>query len=171
MADPGGFSHPDRIVANLHIPEGAKIADFGCGSGYFTLLLAELVGPSGMVSAIDVQQAPLDVVRSRAGDKGLSNIVFIRGNLEKSGGSNLEDNSQDMVLLANILFREAVRVLRPGGEIVIIDWIPRVPFGGPHEQGWKLSADEGRALAQTAGLSFVKEIAASINHWGLLFRK
>ena len=178
-ASPGGFTHPDRIVQNLNIPVGASIADFGCGSGYFTLLLARLVGPSGKIFAIDVQQKALDVVRAKALDSGVRNITYTRANLEKENGSALADRSQDMVLLANILFqsknkvaivREACRVLRSGGELVMIDWLPETPFG-PKDTGWKLSKEEGHALAQENGMEFIKEFTASINHWGLLFKK
>src|SRR3989344_4491567 len=153
MLAPGGFSDPRHIVNNLHIPEGAKVADFGSGSGYFTLLIAKMVGPSGIVTAVDIQSAPLQVIQTRAHDQGLYNIRYVRGNLEVQGSSGLPDNSQDIVLLANILFQsqkkeaiiaEALRVLRPGGELVMIDWIPSTPYG-PKEEGWKLSREDARA--------------------------
>lgn len=176
---PGGFSHPDRIVKNLHIPEGAHVADFGAGSGYFTLLVAKMVGESGRVTAIDVQKEPLQVIDTKAKDAGLHNVATVRGNLEVDGGSDLPAASQDMVFLANILFQsqqkdaivqEARRVLKQDGQLVMIDWVPSVPFG-PGEEGWKFSRDEARTLAENNGFSFVKEFPASINHWGLLFKK
>ena len=175
----GGFTHPERVVQNLHIPEGARVADFGSGSGYFTLLIAKIVGRSGVVSAIDVQPKALDVVRTKAQDAGLSNIELIRANLEKEGGSGLNDASQDIVLLANILFqsqkkgaiiKEAHRVLRKGGELVMIDWLPHTPFG-PKDAGWKFSKEEGRQEAEAQGFQYVKEFPASINHWGLFLKK
>jgi len=175
----GGFSQPDRIIENLHISQGAQIADFGCGSGYFTILLAQTVGDKGHITALDVQQKALDVVLSKAQDLGLLNVSAIRCNLEKEGGSTLSESSQDMVLLANILFqsqikenivKEAARVTKQGGEVVMIDWLPHVKFG-PSEAGWKFGPEEAKALAQNAGLTFVREFPASINHWGLLFKK
>jgi ubiquinone/menaquinone biosynthesis C-methylase UbiE len=179
MLAPGGFSDPRHILTNLHIPEGSRVSDFGSGSGYFTLLLAQTVGTAGKVTAVDIQAAPLQVVRTRAQDRGLFNIDYVRGNLEIPGASTLPDSSQDMVLLANILFqsrqktaiaREATRVLRSGGELVMIDWIPETPYG-PKELGWKLSKEEGKVLGESVGLAFVREFPASINHWGLLFKK
>jgi ubiquinone/menaquinone biosynthesis C-methylase UbiE len=161
------------------VREGAHVADFGSGSGYFTLLIASSIGPSGVVTAIDVQENPLQVIEARARDEGLHNIRLVRANLEKHGGSTLPDNSQDMVLLANILFQsqkkediitEAKRVLKPGGELVMIDWIPETPFG-PKEAGWKFSRAEGQKMAEHAQLRFVKEFPASVNHWGLVFKK
>jgi len=175
----GGFSNPERIIKELNLPEGTRVADFGSGSGYFTLLLAKAVGPEGLVTAVDVLPAPLEVIKTRAGDAGLFNIAYVRGNLEVLGGSQLTDDSQDLVLLANILFqsqkkadiiRETKRVLKTDGELVVIDWTPQAVFG-PAEAGWKLSKEEGQKLAEAAGFALVREIAVSQNHWGLIFKK
>ncbi len=179
MLPRGGFSHPERVLEEIRIPEGAKIADFGSGSGYFALHLARLVGPDGVVTAIDVLPHTLETVRSRARDQGLYNIAYVRGNLELPESSGLVPRSQDIVLLANILFQsqkkdlilaESYRVLKPGGELVMIDWLPHAAFG-PSETGWKLSAQEGRALAEQSGFRFEREIHASSNHWGMVFKK
>lgn len=174
----GGFINPDSIIAGLNIKAGYKIADFGSGSGYFTLIMARLVGGDGVVTAVDVLQNKLDTVKTAAQAQGFFNVKYVRGDLETTGGSGLADSSQDMVMLANILFQsqkkaemiaEAGRVLKPGGEVVVIDWEPASSFG-PKESGWKLSKDEAKNLA-AAGFSLVKEIPVSSNHWGLLFTK
>ena len=174
----GGFVNPDSIIANLNIQPGYKIADFGSGSGYFTLIMARLVGENGVVTAVDVLQNKLDTIKTAAQAQGLFNIKYVRGDLEVAGGSKLADASQDMVMLANILFQsqkktemvaEAGRVLKPGGDLVVIDWEPASSFG-PKESGWKLSREEAKSLAG-AGFSLVKEIPVSSNHWGLLFKK
>lgn len=174
-----GFSNPERILKELDIKESARVADFGAGSGYFTLLLAKIVGPEGHISAIDVLPSALQVIKTKAGDEGLYNIAYIRGDLEVIGNSTLTSDSQDMVFLANILFqsqkkgdiiKEAKRVLRAEGKLVIIDWLPHTVFG-PTEVGWKLSPEEGRGLAEKEGFNFVQDIPVSINHWGMLFKK
>lgn len=174
----GGFINPDSIIAGLNIKVGYKIADFGSGSGYFTLIMARLVGENGIVTAVDVLQNKLDTVKTAAQAQGLFNISYVRGDLETAGGSGLADSSQDMVMLANILFqsqkktemvKESGRVLKPGGELVVIDWEPASSFG-PKESGWKLSREEAKNLAG-GGFSLVREIPVSSNHWGLLFKK
>src|SRR3989344_4977655 len=105
------------------------IADFGSGAGYFTILLAQRVGEDGRVYALDIQESALDNVRVKAKAAGLENVETARSNLEVPGSSGLADSSQDMVLLAHILFqseqkkeiiREAVRVLKSGGMLVVI---------------------------------------------------
>ena len=131
MGKEGGFLKPEEILDNLDIREGMKIADFGCGSGYFTILMAKRVGKGGVVYAVDVQGAALESVRGRARLFSILNIETIRANLEKEKGSTLKDRSLAMVLLANILFqssakdaiiKEAKRVVSKDGKIVIIEW-------------------------------------------------
>jgi ubiquinone/menaquinone biosynthesis C-methylase UbiE len=171
--------NPESVITNLNIQPGVRIADFGSGSGYFTLILGRIVGPDGVVTALDVLQTKLDTVKAAAYSQGLYNINYVRCNLEVFGSTKLDDGSQDMVLLANILFqsqqkpeiaKEAYRVLKSGGEIVVIDWEPASVFGSK-ESGWKLSKEEAQSLMGGAGFSFVREIQVSKNHWGLIFKK
>ncbi len=174
-----GFLNPDSIITELNIKPGSKIGDFGSGSGYFGLLLAAAVGPDGLVTAIDVLQNKLDTLRTAAQARNLLNLNYVRGNLEVLGGSQLQDASQDLVLLANILFqsqkkedilKEAARVLKSGGELAVIDWDPASPFG-PKGSGWKFSKEEGQNLAGPLGFGLVREIPVAKDHWGLLFKK
>lgn len=179
MQGTGGFSNPEGILKSLNIRAGMRVADFGSGSGYFTILLARLVGQDGLVTAVDVLDTALATIKSKAQLQGLFNINGVRGNLEVAGGSNLTEHSQDIVLMANILFqsqkkqdivREAQRVLKPAGELVVIDWIPSSVFG-PAEAGWKISKEEAKSLIEGLGFTWLKDIPASTNHWGLLFGK
>src|SRR3989338_11617840 len=101
----GGFIDPETITDSFGVEEGMKIADFGCGSGYFTTALARRTGLDGRVYALDIQESALDHVRSKARANNIENIEFIRTNLEIFGGSGLPNESQDIVLLANVLFQ------------------------------------------------------------------
>jgi len=175
----GGFINPDNIIKGLNIPLGSKVADFGSGSGYFTLILAETVGPDGLVSAVDVLADKLNTIKSAAQARGLLNINYIRGNLEVLGSSGLDNGSQDTVLLANILFqsqqkedivKEAARVLKSGGELVAIDWEPASVFGSK-EPGWKISKEDASRLIAGLGFVVVKNLEVASNHWGIVFKK
>lgn len=175
----GGFLNPDSIISNLNIEPSSKAADFGSGSGYFTLLLAKAVGQDGLVTAVDVLQEKLETIKSAAQAQGLLNINYVRANLELAGSSGLADNSQDFTLLANILFqsqkkedivKEAHRVLKPGGMLAVIDWDPVSTFG-PKEAGWKVSKEAARDLVASLGFQLVKDLEVASNHWGLLFKK
>jgi ubiquinone/menaquinone biosynthesis C-methylase UbiE len=70
------FNNPRRILGGL-VGEGDVAIDFGCGPGFFTLPLAEMVGTTGSVIAVDVQQEMLDRLRARAEKAGLLERIRI----------------------------------------------------------------------------------------------
>lgn len=171
--------NPDKIVSEFGIKEGMMIADFGSGAGYFTILLAKRVGANGKVFALDIQESALDNVRVKAKAAGLENVETIRSNLEVPGSSGLANNSQDMVLLANILFqsdlkkeiiKEAIRILKSTGSLVVIDWKRTAGGFGPPDN---LRTDEiaMRSLVLGEGLVFENEIDAGQFHYGMKFKK
>ena len=174
----GGFLDPGKTVLEFDVKEGMSIADFVCGTGYFTILLGQKVGKDGKVYALDVQEPPLDSVRAKAKAVGLENIEAIRANLEVLGSSRLPDNSQDMVLLANILFQstkkreiisEAARVLKTGGSLIVIDWKKGTGGGPPDEL--RAEPTEMKALLSADIFSFQKDIDAGSFHYGMMFVK
>ncbi len=65
---------PEQIFSGL-VREGMTVLDVGCGMGYFTLGLAELVGENGKVIAVDLQQEMLDIMLKRAARKGLAQRI------------------------------------------------------------------------------------------------
>lgn len=141
------FLDPRLIVAQLEISLRDRVADFGAGHGYFTIPLAQKVGPEGKVYGIDIQKEALSVIRAKAQLHHLFHIEYVQGDLEQFGGSKLKDENVDWVVICNLLFQlerkrialeEAYRILRKGGHIVIIEWdIPEehmhtaIPFGPP----------------------------------------
>lgn len=173
----GGFLRPEEVLAQLDVFEGMKVSDFGCGSGYFTILLAKRVGEKGEVIGVDVLESALQTVEAKAKTEGLNNVKLIRANLEVVGSTKIQDNSQDMVLLANILFQstkkekileEAKRILKDNGDLVVIDWIPEKM---KTEQVFKLPKEEMKKLIEGVGFKFIKEFYAGGFHYGLLFKK
>jgi ubiquinone/menaquinone biosynthesis C-methylase UbiE len=68
---------PDRVLAGLVAP-GDHCLDIGCGMGYFSIPLARLVGPSGSVTAVDVQRRMLDGLMRRARRHGLGGAIAAR---------------------------------------------------------------------------------------------
>jgi len=67
---------PDRILGP-YIREGMTVADIGCGPGFFTVPLARMVGPSGRVYAVDLQQAMLDKVDRKAAKAGMADRIVL----------------------------------------------------------------------------------------------
>lgn len=175
----GGFLNPDLIINEFALQPGMSVADFGSGAGYFTILIGEMVGEDGRVYALDIMESALDSVKEKAKAVGLKNIETVRANLEVLGSSGLTDQSQDMVLSANILFqsekkseimREARRVLKDGGSLVIIDWKKAAGGFGPPDN---LRTDDKamRSLAVGEGFMFERDFNAGQFHYGMLFRK
>ena len=175
----GGFINPENIIKGLNIQPGHKVADFGSGSGYFTLLLARGIDRGGSLDGFVVSQDKLNSLKSDAQAQGLLNINYIRANLEVMDSSGLPDNSQDVVLLANILFqsqrkedivKEAVRVLKISGDLVVIDWEVGSIFGSK-DPGWKISKEDAQRLIVSLGLIVARDLSVSSNHWGVVFKK
>jgi ubiquinone/menaquinone biosynthesis C-methylase UbiE len=71
------FHKPDRILRGL-IQPGETVADLGCGPGFFTLPMARMVGETGRVIAVDLQEGMLDLLRERAEEAGLMARVVPR---------------------------------------------------------------------------------------------
>ena len=175
----GGFMNPDVIVESFGLQPGMKVADFGSGSGYFAILMAKKIGENGVVTAVDIMESALETVRARSSAGGLNNLQTIRADLEVLGGSGLADNSQDMVLLANVLFqsnkrpevvKESKRVLAPGGTLIFIDWKKGSGGVGPPEAS-RVDDQEIKSIFENEGLSFVREIDAGAFHYGLIYKK
>jgi 2-polyprenyl-3-methyl-5-hydroxy-6-metoxy-1,4-benzoquinol methylase len=57
------WQKPDQIMDAVHVADGSTVADIGAGAGWFTIRLAQRVGPKGMVYAQDVQRLMLDAIK------------------------------------------------------------------------------------------------------------
>lgn len=175
----GGFLKPEKIIRQVGvIKPGMIVADFGSGSGYFTIPIAKIVGKDGKVYAFDVLEDPLKALRSKAELEGVFNIETKRVNLEAPQATGLRRGSQDCVLLSNILFqtqekesiiKEALRVLSPGGFLVLIAWEPDTAFGPTG--GWRISEQDARQLLEEQGLEHYKDFPGGQYHYGLVYKK
>lgn len=167
-----------KIVSESGIQINDKIADFGAGSGYIATELAKATGTKGELTAIDILSEPLEVIESKAKHLGLLNIKTVKSDLEKENGSTLEAGSMNLVLIANLLFqiekpeliaKEAKRVLKAGGKIVVIEWQPGKMIG--QDGNFKHSPESIKNIFLDQELSFVKEFNPGENYYGLVFQK
>src|SRR5438045_6263976 len=72
--DRATWQKPDLIMDALNIADGSRAADIGAGSGWFTIHLAQQVGPRGIVYAQDVQPQMLEAIQRRVQREGLRNV-------------------------------------------------------------------------------------------------
>lgn len=177
MKEVNGLLGPKAILEQLDLRDNMQIADFGCGNGYFSIPMAKII-PQGKVYALDVVEETLEAVNSQAKLEKITNIVTARCNLEILGSSKLKDESIDFVLMRNILFqskkkseiiKEAERVLKKEGQLVLIEWIPGSSLAPNH--GWFISKEEIQKLIEIEGLSLDRELELDHQHYGLVFKK
>lgn len=169
-----------KILEKIEIAEGLVAADLGCGgSGHFCIPAAHLVGNRGVIYAVDIQKAAIEGVKSRCKIEGVNNLKTIWANIENYQATRIKSNSCDLVMLINILFqshhhfnilKEAVRLLKDGGILLIIDWNRSViPFGPPVESRVKKS--EINALLYKFASERIDEFEAGKYHFGMIFKK
>lgn len=120
---------PDRIVGP-YVEPGMRVVDFGCGMGHFSLPLARMVGPSGSVVCIDVQDKMLGGLRRRAAKVGLTErLILRRVTADDSGLSDLT-GAVDFILAMFVvhevpdaarLVRDLATALRPRGRLLFAE--------------------------------------------------
>ncbi len=167
------FLNPIRVLDKINLRKDFTVADFGSGSGGWVLPLAKRI-KEGTIYAIDIQGSPLSVLEKKAKEEELFNVKTIRADVEQ--GSQLPDGSCDLVLMTNLLFavkdrkkvlKEANKILKEGGHLLVVDWEKESPMKVANP----ISSNEVGLIADKIGLDLVKELPAGIYHWGLVFRK
>jgi len=123
------FAKRTAIAKAAGVQPGETVADIGAGTGLFTLLFADQVGPQGRVYAVDIAPAFLKFVADRAKRNGRSEVVRTVLNTQDSTG--LPPDSCDVVFLCDTyhhfenpleMLRSIHASLRPGGRLVLVDF-------------------------------------------------
>ncbi|MDD5068846.1 MAG: methyltransferase domain-containing protein [Candidatus Pacebacteria bacterium] len=173
------FTDPEHNIQQFGLQSGAKVADFGAGSGFYAFEIAKAVGGAGKVYAIDVQKDLLAKIKNEGSKRGFTNIEIIWADVEKPAGTHLKADSVDAVLISNILFQlpdkvgavaEAKRIVKSGGRILVIDWTDSYGGMGPAFDAI-FTAKKAQELFTKAGLTLQTQIRAGDHHYGLIFKK
>jgi SAM-dependent methyltransferase len=129
------------IFAEAGIRPGMRVLDLGCGAGDVTFVAAGLVGPDGSVVGVDHSPEALARARLRAGQRGLTQVQFVEGDLKDPAPGGPFDAIVERLVLWLVpdpaaLLRRQATVLRPGGLVVPIEMdlstlrsLPETPFG------------------------------------------
>lgn len=134
------WQKPERLVAALDVRPGMAVADIGAGTGYLCRHLAAAVGPDGVVFAAEPEPGLVAHIRERAEREGTANVVPVLASLDSP---RLPPHGVDRIVLLDTFHhvddrvayaRRLHRVLRPGGQIAIVDWrAGDLPVGPPPE--------------------------------------
>lgn len=161
---------PEEVCQNAGIKEGDIIADIGTGTGYFLIPLSRIIGETGKAYGIDIVDEMLDAAEKNAQKAGLENIEFL-----KSGESTLPlpDASVDVAFLANVIHeandinsftRELVRIIKPGGALVIVEWKKEPMEMGP-SVNHRVSVEELKEITAQAGINYQLDVSVGKGHY------
>lgn len=157
---------PTKAIAALGIRAGQTVADIGAGSGYYTVRLAEVVGPGGRVFATDIQPEMLALIEKKLAQgpaKASGAVTLLLGSPTES---KLPDAAIDLALMVDVyhelaqpqaFLRSLKRALKPDGRLVLVEFRKEsgwVPIREEH----KMSVREVRLELEAEGFTFDRVI-------------
>lgn len=168
------FLTPDHLVRELYLKPGDRVADVGCGTGAYTIALANEVGATGQVYAVDVHRDALHTLASTLDRKGIINVEMLWADAEKQ--IPIDAYSLDALVFSNVLFQFehvdkaimlAAKLIKPEGQLLVVDW--RDSFGGvgPHPSH-VIQEEQAIQLVQSHGFRLLKRLPAGDYHYAFL---
>ena len=154
---------PEKAIAQLNLKPGMMVGDVGAGTGFYSIRMAKLIGPAGIVYANDIQPGMLDKLHERATAANVANIVTVLGS---ETDPKLPPGKLDLVVMVDVYHElsrpqrmlEGIRdSLKLGGRLVLLEYRkedPSVPIRPEH----KMSVDEVKAEVTPEGFRFEKVV-------------
>jgi ubiquinone/menaquinone biosynthesis C-methylase UbiE len=165
------FTNPVKNLKAFAPPENGVVADLGAGTGFYTLALGHLV-PRGKVYAIELHKDYLSTIQNKVKEAHLQNVDILWGNVEKMGGTKIRDEVADGAIASDILFQvedkdtfinEIKRILKPGGRVLLVDWMKSPIF-----RGAVVPKEKAREMFEKKGFKLEREIDAGDYHYGMI---
>lgn len=174
------FLDPERILFAAGLSEGQIVADLGTGSGFYSLAAGKIVGDNGFVYAVDILDTALDHLAAEGRLKGIRNLKILRADLEQENSCrSVPTGSVDLIIMAAIvhqiknqqgLFKEAYRMLKTGGKLIVVDWNDQPGPIGPVASD-RIKPEALIKLAKQTTLKEAGSLATDSYHFGLMFIK
>lgn len=157
---------PEKVIQGSGIKSGQQVLEVGCGSGGFTTFVAQAVGPTGHVHALDIQPEMLTQLENKLALPENRDIRNISLHLASAYELPFEDENLDLVYLITVLpeipdqlraLKEIKRVLKPGGVLAVSEFLPDPDYPllsttirRGTEAGFNLEGTSGNLWAYTA---------------------
>jgi len=161
------FLNPENILKRIPIKPHMRVADVGCGTGFFTIPMAKIVGAKGKVFAIDLQEEMIAILNKKIQKLKIQNIETLVSTEEKIP---LPNESVDLALMASVLHEldsyatveEVYRFLKPHGVLAVLEWEKKkTEFGPPLWE--RLTQYQTREIVEKTGFR-VEEISPVGSH-------
>jgi ubiquinone/menaquinone biosynthesis C-methylase UbiE len=119
---------PDLLHSLLNLRPGLVVADIGAGTGYHSWRIAQAIGPSGKVYAVDIQPEMLSLLATNLASRSITNVVGVLGTLTDP---KLPENSIDLALMVDVyhefdhpheMLAAITRALKPGGRVAFVEF-------------------------------------------------
>lgn len=130
------YDNPDKLVKASGIIKGQTVLEIGCGSGFFTIPTAKILGDKGKLYSIDIHPIAVEETQKKVDVSGLKNVIVKK---DDAMSTSFDDAMFDLVLLYGVvpapvismkdISREICRLLKPNGVCAI--WT-KVPFWTPN---------------------------------------
>lgn len=168
----------EDIIRHLRLRPGLVVADIGSGTGFFTALMAGELLPGGRIYAVDIAPNFVEATVQRARDLGMYNVA---GVVNDQHSVRLPENVVDLVFISDTYhhfeypqstLRSIHAALRPGGEMVVIDF-KRIPGVSGRWVLGHVRAGESEVTAEieAAGFELVERLDFMQTQYYLRFRK
>ena len=168
------YQKPHEVLTALNIKPGEVIADIGAGSGYFTFRLSHHVGDKGKIYAVDVSPDMVRHINRRVRETKATNVVTI---LADNDDPLLADRSVNRFFICDVWHHVEnqtkylslmKKMLKPGGEIVMIDFHKKeLPFGPPMQM--KIAREDLIKQMESNGFKLSKEHTFLPHQYFLVF--
>jgi ubiquinone/menaquinone biosynthesis C-methylase UbiE len=143
------FIHNPHKIVGGYVKAGQTALDLGCGPGFFSMAMAEIVGETGKVISVDIQEEMLQMVKSKSKQQGLdSRIILHKAQSDKLGISEMVDFALAFYMVHEVpdkrsFLNEVASHIKPEGRFLIVE-----PKGHVSESDF----DDTLKLARSAGL-------------------